>query len=64
MFIPKERALRHIGAIGVLAFLGLAAALIPIALYSIVFGSSPTNPVLYIVAATIGGGVIGWVTKR
>lgn len=59
-----ERNLRHIGSIVFLAMLGLVAALIPLAIYSVFVDNAPTDPLLYFGASLAGGAVVGWVLRK
>jgi|GEM_PF-3005940 hypothetical protein len=64
MTFLSQKQLRYIGAIALLSLIGTAAALMPISIYAIFVEKSPTQPLLYFLAAICGGGVIGWVMKK
>jgi hypothetical protein len=59
-----KTAMRGLGAHTFLGLIGTTAALIPLALYSLVSGGQPAPWTLYVGAATLGGAAVGWVLKR
>jgi hypothetical protein len=58
-----RQALRGIGATLFLGLFGTVAALLPIALLSLLPGHDPGHPALYMGAAIVGGAAIGWLMK-
>jgi predicted PurR-regulated permease PerM len=56
--------LRGAGATGFLAMIGLAAALVPLAIHSLFTGQEPPGMLLYFAASMIAGGVVGRVLRR
>jgi hypothetical protein len=59
-----EQALRGLGATTFLGLLGTAAALIPVALFTLFSDGQPAHWTLYAGASVLGGAAIGWVLKR
>ncbi len=59
-----QQALRGIGATTFLGLFGTTAALIPIALFSMISHGEPAHWTLFAGAAVIGGAAIGWVLRR
>ncbi len=60
----KLNIVRHAGAVGFLSMIGLTAAMIPLALYSLFADKTPTDPLIFIGASVIAGAVVGWVLKK
>jgi hypothetical protein len=52
------------GTTGFLAMLGLAAALVPLALHAATSNGAPASDWLYLAAAIIAGGVVGRALRR
>jgi hypothetical protein len=59
-----RQAMRGFGATVFLGLFGATAALIPVALIVLVKGPEPAHWTLYLGAAIVGGGAIGWLLKR
>jgi predicted membrane-bound spermidine synthase len=59
-----QQTLRGIGATTFLGLFGTAAALIPVALFSLISHGTPAHWTLYAGAAVVGGAAIGWVLRR
>jgi hypothetical protein len=57
-------SLRSLGATTFLAFAGLAAALIPLALHAVFVPDQPPGDLLYFSAAVIAGAVVGLLVRR
>ena len=62
--IKRPNIVRHAGAIGFLSMLGLTAAMIPLALYSLFADKTPNDPLIFIGASIAAGAVVGWVLKK
>jgi predicted membrane-bound spermidine synthase len=59
-----HQALRGLGATLFLGLFGTTAALIPIAIFSLIANGEPAPWTLYAAAAVIGGAAIGWILQR
>ncbi len=60
----KTNIVRHAGAVGLLSMIGLTAAMIPLALYSVFIERAPQDPLIYLAASVAAGAVVGWVLKK
>jgi hypothetical protein len=59
-----KTSMRGAGATVFLALLGLAAALVPLALYSVASGGEQPGMLFYFAASMIAGGVVGRALRR
>ena len=59
-----QQTLRGIGATIFLGLIGTTAALIPVALFSLISNGAPAHWTLYAGAAIVGGAAIGWILRR
>jgi VIT1/CCC1 family predicted Fe2+/Mn2+ transporter len=59
-----QQAMRGLGATTFLGFFGTTAALIPVALFSLVSTEQPAHWTLFAGAAVVGGAAIGWVLRK
>ncbi len=59
-----HQALRGLGATTFLGLFGTAAALIPVALFSLVSNGEQAHWTLFAGASVVGGAAIGWVLRR
>lgn len=59
-----KTAIRSSGVTVFLVFLGLTAALIPIALFSVINNGEQPGDLVYLAAAVIAGGVVGRALRR
>jgi hypothetical protein len=59
-----QTAMRGIGAHTFLGLIGTTAALLPLALHSLVSGGQPAHWTLFLGAAVLGGAAVGWVLRR
>jgi hypothetical protein len=59
-----EQTLRGLGATVFLGLFGTAAALIPVALFSLTSNGEPVHWTLFAGASVVGGAAIGWILRR
>lgn len=59
-----EQTLRGIGATTFLGLFGTTAALIPVALFTLMSKGEPAHWTLFAGAAVVGGAAIGWILKQ
>lgn len=59
-----QKIVRHAGAIGFLSMVGLTAAMIPLAIYSLFVEAAPQDPLIYLGASIAAGAVVGWVLRK
>lgn len=59
-----QQALRGLGATTFLGLFGTTAALLPVALFSLISNGEAAHWTLYAGAAVVGGAAIGWVLRR
>jgi hypothetical protein len=59
-----NQALRGLGATAFLGLFGSAAALIPVALFTLMSDGQPPHWTLFAGASVVGGAAIGWVLRR
>ncbi len=59
-----QQAMRGIGATVFLGLFGTTAALLPVALFTLISNGEPAHWTLYAGASVIGGAAIGWVLRR
>ena len=58
-----HQIMRRLGATVFLGLFGTMAALMPVALVSLTTNGTPAHWTLYVAAAFIGGGAIGWILR-
>jgi hypothetical protein len=59
-----NQTLRGLGATTFLGLFGTAAALLPVALFSLMSDGRPPHWTLFAGAAVVGGAAIGWLLRR
>jgi hypothetical protein len=59
-----HQALRGLGATVFLGLFGTTAALIPVALFTLISNGEPPHWALYAGASIVGGAAIGWVLRK
>lgn len=59
-----KTSLRGAGATAFLALIGLTAALLPIAAHTLIAPGQPPGDLLYLAAAIVAGGAVGFVLRR
>ena len=59
-----QQAMRGLGATVFLGLFGTTAALLPVALFSLISNGEPAHWTLFAGASVVGGAAIGWVLRR